>query len=186
MLNWLFGGRGLNGAVDDWCHRTAGLFHLRVRADSSIVDFADLELELVDLGLSGRQFEPREYADALERRLSIKIVFHSIENQSDPVALRRYAAEGKLAEARYLEQWNVVLISLPNTLPPFLVTLTAFHELAHVAAGDVIAGKRLARRPSLGDVGARESEADRRARHLYLAGSLGASNPCALELHGVP
>lgn len=146
----------------------------------------ELELELVELGLSGRSFEPSEYAEALGRRLGARILFHFVDPAEAPASLRRFALEGKLASARYLQDRNLVLVTLPANLPPFLLALAALHELAHVAAGDVIEGRRLSRRIPLGDSTAREVEADARARHIYLAGSLGASNPYAVALHRIP
>jgi len=146
----------------------------------------ELELELAELGLSGRSFEPFEYAEVLGRRLGTKILFRFVDPMEDPAALRRLALDGELANARYLHDSNVVLVTLPANLPPFLLALAALHELAHVAAGDVIEGKRLSRRAPLGDTGAREEEADARARHLYLAGALGIRNPYSLALHRVP
>lgn len=158
----------------------------RKSADFDRVGSAELELELVELGLSGRRFGPREYADALEERLETKIVFRFVDDLEDPITSRSFASEGRLANARYLRHRNLVMISMPSDLSPFLLTLISFHELSHIAAGDLIGGKRLARRPPPRNEEAREEEADRRASHLYLSGSLGANNPCALEIHGVP
>lgn len=146
----------------------------------------ELELELVELGLSGRSFEPSDYAGALGRRLGTRILFRLVDPLEDPAALRRFALDGELASARHLRERNVVIVTLPANLSPFLLALTALHELAHVAAGDVIEGRRLSRRAPLEDAEAREAEADARARHLYLAGSLGASNPYAVALHRIP
>ena len=146
----------------------------------------EVELELAEIGLSGRRFEPSEYAEALGRHLRIEILFRFVDPIRDPARLRRLALDGQLADARYLKHKNLVLINLPASLPPFLLTLTALHELAHVAAGDLVEGKRLARRAPPEEEEAREEEADARARHLYMAGSLGAKNPYALDLHGVP
>lgn len=156
------------------------------RGSARVTAPEELELELAELGLSGRRFGPSEYAEALGERLGIKIVFRFVDPLRDPAVLRRFALDGQLADARHLERKNLVLISLPASLPPFLLALAALHELAHVAAGDVVEGKRLARTEPAEDVGAREEEADARAHHLYLAGSLGAKNPYALDLHGVP
>lgn len=163
-----------------------------LRRDQKVQDEAhpttpeELELELVELGLSGRRFEPSEYAEALGMRLETRILFRLVDPAEDPASLRRFALEGQLASARYLRERNVVLVSLPSNLPPFLLSLVALHELAHVAAGDVIEGRRLSRRTPLGDAEAQEEEADARARHLYLAGSLGASNPYAVALQRIP
>ncbi len=146
----------------------------------------ELELELVELGLSGRSFEPSEYAEALGRRLGATILFRLVDPAETPASLKRFALDGKLASARYLEERNLVLVTLPANLPPFLLALAALHELAHVAAGDVIEGRRLARKAPLRDAEAREEEADRRARHIYLAASLGANNPYAVALQRIP
>lgn len=146
----------------------------------------ELELELAELGLSGRSFEPSEYAEALGRRLGARILFHLVDPTEAPASLRRFALDGELASARYLHERNLVLVTLPANLPPFLLALSALHELAHVAAGDVIEGRRVSRKAPLGDAEAREEEADVRARHIYLAGSLGANNPYAVALHRIP
>lgn len=178
-------GGGWDGLRDAWRRKTVR-FRLRSRPAPGATGSAELELELAELGLSGSRFGPREYAVALERRLGVRILFSFIDHVGSPAVLRKLAAEGRLAEARYLEHRDAVLVTLPGNLSPFLLALTAFHELAHVAAGDVVPGKRLARRPPLEDPDTRESEADGRARHLYLAGSLGSDNPGALELYGMP
>lgn len=157
--------------VQDGAHRTAP---------------EEFELELVELGLSGKRFEPSMYAEALGMRLGTRILFRLVDPAEDPASLRRFALEGQLASARYLRERNVVLVSLPSNLPPFLLSLVTLHELAHVAAGDVIEGRRLSRRAPLDEAEAREEEADARARHLYLAGSLGAINPYAVALHRIP
>lgn len=146
----------------------------------------ELELELAELGLSGRRFGPLEYAEALGERLGIRVLFRFVDPLDDPCLMRRFASDGVLADVRYLRRSDVVLISLPISLSPFLLTLAAFHELAHVTAGDLIEEKRLPRRAPPEDRDEREEAADVRARYLYLAGSLGAENPYALRLHGVP
>ncbi len=163
-----------------WRHRRTGS-GLNAHDGVHTITPEELELELAELGLSGRRFNPPDYAAALERRLGTKILFRFVDPLDDPATLRRVAVDGGLADARYLEHRNVVLISLPSSLPPFLLVLTAFHELAHIAAGDVIEGKRLTQGGTLREESAREDEADMRARHLYMAGSLGAENPYALN-----
>lgn len=177
--------RGLSRFEDALRRAEAGaLGHSRSTLDTAC--FAELDLELVDLGLSGRCFGPREYADALEERLGITIFFGIVDRVGDPAVLKRFAAEGRLAEARYIEHRGTVLINLPSNLPPFLSTLTAFHELAHVAAGDVVSGKRISRNPPSENPDVQEQEADRRSYYLHLAGSLGENNPYIQELQRIP
>jgi len=157
-----------------------------MRDGESYVLPEEVELELAELGLSGKRFGPREYAEALDKRLGTKIMFRFVDPLDDPAALRHLAFEGALASVRHLGRGNAVLVSLPASLPHFVLTLAALHELAQVAAGDVVEGKRLARRAPREEGVAREEDADARARYLYLAGSLGARNPFALDVHGMP
>lgn len=184
-MGWQSAKRLLSGLEASLRLRRPGVT-LRAREAARGIVPEEIELELAELGLSGRRFEPSEYAQALGKRLGTKVLFRFVDPLDDPAALRKLAFDGTLASARYLARKNLVLIDLSASLPPFLLTLTALHELAHVAAGDVVEGKRLARRGPSEDEKTREKEADARARHLYLAGSLGAKNPYALKLHGVP
>lgn len=184
-MDWLSVSRGIDGLGAAWRRRTVR-FRPRTRPFPDSAGSMEFEPELVELGLSGEHFGPREYAEALQDRLGIRILFSFVDPIGDPAALRRLAVDGRLAEARHLARADTVLISLPANLPPFLLTLTVLHELAHVAAGDVVTGRRIARKEPSNDDEVREDQADARACYLYLAGTLGPENPYAVRLHGVP
>ena len=152
------------------------------------------ELELLGLGLSGKTFGPREYAAALQERLGLRIILELMNDAHHPDFLRRLVGDPqnvRLAETHYLEEKGITVVLLPASLSPLVLALTAFHELAHLAAGDHLIesqgnpkpGARLAARPQLPREPDREEEADRRAVHALLAGTLGAENPYAMRLH---
>jgi hypothetical protein len=145
------------------------------------------ELELLELGLSGKTFGPRDYALALERRLGIRIVLEMMNDGQHPEFLRRLALSGRLAETHYLPDRRAAVVLLPSSLPPLVLALAALHELSPMAAGDHLiggeAGERLARRPPLENEVAREEEADGRAIHALLAGMLGPASPYAQRIY---
>ena len=157
--------------------------------ESSFTTPEEFELELLELGLSGKTFGPRDYARALERRLGIRIILEVMNDAQHPEFLRRLALSGRLAETHYLPERRTAIVLLPASLPPLVLVLAALHELAgHLAAGDHLiggeeAGERLARRPPLEDEAAREEEADQRAIHALLAGTLGPANPYAQRIY---
>jgi hypothetical protein len=148
----------------------------------------EFELELLELGLSGKTFGPRDYARALERRLEIRIILELMNDAQHPEFLRSLARSGRLAESHYFAVRRTAVVLLPASLPPLVLALTALHELAHFAAGDHLlgakgAGDRLALRPPLENEEAREEEADQRAIHALLAGTLGPENPYAQRIY---
>jgi hypothetical protein len=148
----------------------------------------ECELELLELGLSGSTFGPRDYARALERRLGIRIVLEVMNDAQHPEFLRRLTLSGRLAETHYLPERRVAVVLLPASLPPLVLTLAALHELSHLAAGDHLlggeeGGERLARRPPVEDEAAREEEADGRAIHALVAGTLGPASPYARRIY---
>jgi hypothetical protein len=147
----------------------------------------ELELELLELGLSGKTFGPRDYAHALERRLGIRIILELMNDAQHPEFLRRLSLSGRLAETHYLPERRAAVVLLPASLPALVLVLTALHELSHLAAGDHLiggeAGERLARRPPLEDEALREEEADQRAMHALLAGTLGPASPYAQRIY---
>lgn len=152
------------------------------------------ELELLELGLSGKTFGPRDYAAPLQERLGLRIVLELMNDAHHPEFLRRLVGDPenvRLAETHYLEEKGIAVVLFPASLPPLVLALTAFHELSHLAAGDHLidahgnpkAGPRLSARPQLPREPDREEEADRRAVHALLAGTLGVENPYAMRLH---
>ena len=149
----------------------------------------EFELELLELGLSGKTFGPRDYARALERRLGIRIVLEVMNDTQHPEFLSRLALSGRLAETHYLPERRAAIVLLPSSLPPLVLALAALHELSHLAAGDHLIGReedggeRLARRPPLELEAAREEEADQRAIHALLAGTLGPASPYAQRIY---
>lgn len=145
-----------------------------------------LELELHELGLSGVRFGPPDYARDLAQHLGISILFAPVGPAAHPAKHARLVAAEHLAETTFLRRWCTAVIEMPTTLPCFLAELVAYHELSHIAAGDLVDGVRLSPTPPPADPREREEAADARARHLYIAGSLGPENPYALELAGLP
>jgi hypothetical protein len=157
------------------------------RTETPFTTPEEFELELLELGLSGKTFGPRDYARALERRLGIRIILEVMNDAQHPEFLRRLALSGRLAETHYLPERRAAVVLLPASLPPLVLALAALHELSHLAAGDHLidgqAGERLARRPPLEHEAAREDEADLRAIHALLAGTLGPASPYSQRIY---
>lgn len=172
---------------------------------------ADFQEELAILGLSGRRFVPKDYADALGDYLSISINIHVIPDDWYPELSRRLAISGRLGELRYSEQLTLAAIFVPGSLPPLVSTLTILHELGHLAAGDVLIvpseevdgshgqhaegetfmtspirkGKKLARGSPFAEETLREREANMRASYALFAGCLGSDSPYADAMFSV-
>lgn len=175
--------RGRGVLTDAWAEASSGTR----RTESPFTTPEEFELELLELGLSGKTFGPRDYARALERRLGTRIVLEVMNDAQHPEFLRRLALSGRLAETHYLPERRAAVVLLPASLPPLVLALAALHELSHLAAGDHLigggAGERLARRPPLEDEASREEEADQRAIHALLAGTLGPASPYAQRIY---
>ncbi len=100
-----------------------------------------------------------------------------------------------MAELIYLSDPPGVTILLPSSLPPLLFNLTAYHELAHLAAGHYSpdpaeapnwqSTRYLSSRAPPADTRQREQEANLRARYALLAGSLGPRNPYHQDMYDV-
>jgi hypothetical protein len=172
---------------------------------------ADFQEELAILGLSGRRFVPKDYADALGDYLGISINIHVIPDDWYPELSRRLAISGRLGELRYSEQLTLAAIFVPGSLPPLVSTLTILHELGHLAAGDVLIvpsedvggsygqhaegetfmtspirkGKKLARGSPFVEEALREREANMRASYALFAGCLGSDSPYADAMFSV-
>jgi hypothetical protein len=177
----------------------------------SLLTAAEFQEELAILGLSGRRFEPEDYAEALGEHLGIAIAIHEIPDSCYPELSRRLAISGRLGELRYSEQFTLAAIFVPGSLPPLVLTLTILHELGHLAAGDLLIepngqqhgshrqrdrearfattpvrhGKRLARGLPFADECLREREANLRASYALFAGCLGDDSPYAHEMYSV-
>ncbi len=149
----------------------------------------EFERELLELALSGRRFSAAEYAEALGGHLDMRILIHYLDDRADPVFRRRLALSGRLAESHHFADRRMVAVLVPSSLPPLALELTALHELAHLAAGNLTrsAGReRLAARPPQGGETRREEEADARALHILMAGRLGPENPYAQAAYEAP
>jgi hypothetical protein len=172
---------------------------------------AEFQEELAILGLSGRRFEPEDYADALGDYLDISIAIHVIPDAWYPELSRRLAISGRLGELRYSEQLTLAAIFVPGSLPPLVLTLTILHELGHLAAGDLLIeshegdrgtyhwhveqekfatsstkkGKKLARGLPFAEEPLREREANLRASYALFAGCLGDDSPYAHAMYSV-
>jgi hypothetical protein len=185
--------------------------HSRAHGSRPLLTATDFQEELAILGLSGRRFVPKDYADALGDYLGISINIHVIPDDWYPELSRRLAISGRLGELRYSEQLTLAAIFVPGSLPPLLSTLTIFHELGHLAAGDVLImpseeesgshdphaegamfmtssvrkGKKLARGSPFAEVALREREANMRASYALFAGCLGSDSPYADAMFSV-
>lgn len=172
---------------------------------------AEFQEELAVLGLSGRRFVPKDYADALGDYLDISINIHLIPDAWYPELSRRLAISGRLGELHYSEQLTLAAILVPGSLPPLVLTLTILHELGHLAAGDLLIepsdgadephqqhadeakfatlatrkGKKLARGFPFAEEALREREANLRASYALFAGCLGSDSPYAHEMYNV-
>jgi hypothetical protein len=172
---------------------------------------AAFQEELAILGLSGRRFDPKDYADALGDYLNISINIHVIPDEWYPELSRRLAISGRLGEIRYSERLTLAAIFVPGSLPPLVLTLTILHELGHLAAGDLLVepseevggshqqhfeeaefatastskGRKLARGFPFAEEALREREANLRASYALFAGCLGDDSPYAYSMYSV-
>jgi hypothetical protein len=177
----------------------------------SLLTASEFQEELAILGLSGRRFDPKDYADALGDYLDISIAIHVIPDDWYPELSRRLAISGRLGELRYSEQLTLAAIFVPGSLPPLVLTLTILHELGHLAAGDLLIepsekagaptrehvegakfattctrkGKKLARGSPFAEEALREREANLRASYALFAGCLGDDSPYAYAMYSV-
>lgn len=145
----------------------------------------EFELELVELGLSGKRFGPEEYAEALGRHLGIRVRLQYLKDAYHPGLSKELAFSGRLAETLCFAELREALVLIPGGLPSPAKEMTAFHELAHLAAGDHLessGGRALASRKPSDSEEAREREADLRAAYALSAGSLGRENPYARKI----
>jgi hypothetical protein len=195
-----------------WRHsRDIGGARSRTRGPRSLLTAAEFQEELAILGLSGRRFDPKDYADALGDYLDISIAIHVIPDDWYPELSRRLAISGRLGELRYSEQLTLAAIFVPGSLPPLVLTLTILHELGHLAAGDLLIepsdgadephqqhadeakfatlatrkGKKLARGFPFAEEALREREANLRTSYALFAGCLGSDSPYAHEMYNV-
>lgn len=199
--------RDCSRLASDWRH---SFFRARdgARRDRSFITPEDFQEELIVLGLSGRKFGPEEYMSALSNFLSISISVHVIRDAYRPELARRLALSGRLGEIRYSDDLRLAAVLVPESLPTLVFDLTIFHELGHLAAGDLLSsqtsdeavargsdlsagqlptapvrhGKRLARGLPFAAEDAREHEANLRASYAFVAGCLGEEHP---YLHGM-
>lgn len=183
------------------------------RADPSrpLLSASEFQEELAILGLSGRRFDPRDYADALGEYLDISIAIHVIPDDYYPELSRHLAISGRLGELRYSEQLTLAAVFVPGSLPPLVLNLTILHELGHLAAGDLLIeqpdetgettpghmqqsefatiatrrGRKLARGSPFAEEELREREANLRASYALFAGCLGDDSPYAHAMYSV-
>jgi hypothetical protein len=203
----------LRGEMGTFWHHCREAISARSQAHGSrpLLTAADFQEELAILGLSGRRFVPKDYADALGDHLGISINIHVIPDNLYPELSRRLAISGRLGELRYSEQLTLAAIFVPGSLPPLVSTLTILHELGHLAAGDVLVvpseevggshglhaegetfmtspirkGKKLARGSPFAEDAIREREANMRASYALFAGCLGSDSPYAEAMFSV-
>ena len=181
----------------------------RARQVRGFITPEEFQGELIVLGLSGRKFGPDDYVSALSAHLGISVSVHVIRDAHHPELARRLALSGRLGELRYSDDLRLAVVLVPESLPPLVFDLTVFHELGHLAAGDLLTlqrpgettalpeaghpagllpttpvrhGQRLARGLPFATESAREHEANLRASYAFVAGCLGAENP---YVHGM-
>lgn len=197
--------REFSRLIRGWRENFAGV---RARGDRGFITPENFQEELIVLGLSGRKFGAEDYVSALSDFLGISISVHVIPDAGYPELARRLALSGRLGEIRYSDELGLAAIFVPESLPPLVFDLTVFHELGHLAAGDLLAvegsgepaaldrelsagmfpttsvrqGKRLARGLPFAVETAREQEANLRASYAFIAGCLGGENP---YVHGM-
>lgn len=186
----------------------------RTRGSRGFITPENFQEELVVLRLSGERFGPAEYASALARTLGISISIHVIPDANYPELARRLALSGRMGEVRLSEESGLAAVFVPESLPCLVSDLTVFHELGHLAAGDLLAatapeqpadlvrehecdraaegfstirvdGKRLARGLPFASEPVREHEANLRASYAFIAGCLGEESPYAHRMYEV-
>ncbi|MEJ7841600.1 MAG: hypothetical protein WKF95_07485 [Rubrobacter sp.] len=199
--------REFSRVIRGWRENFAGA-RAGARGDRGFITPENFQEELIVLGLSGRKFGAEDYVSALSDFLGISISVHVIPDAGYPELARRLALSGRLGEIRYSDELGLAAIFVPESLPPLVFDLTVFHELGHLAAGDLLAvegsgeaaaldrelsagmfpttsvrqGKRLARGLPFAVETAREQEANLRASYAFIAGCLGGENP---YVHGM-
>lgn len=180
----------------------------RARQVRGFITPEEFQEELIVLGLSGRKFGPDDYVAALSSFLEISVSVHVIRDAHHPGLARRLALSGRLGEVRYSDDLRLAAVLVPESLPPLVFDLTVFHELGHLAAGDLLTlqgseettavgenlsdgllptmpvrhGKRLAHGLPFATESDREHEANLRASYAFVAGCLGEENP---YVHGM-
>ncbi len=193
--------------IRGWRENFAGV-RAEAQGDRSFITPESFQEELIVLGLSGRKFGAEDYVSALSDFLEISISVHVIPDAAYPELARRLALSGRLGEIRYSDELGLAAVFVPESLPPLVSDLTVFHELGHLAAGDLLAvqgsdetvafdrelsagtfptttvrqGKRLAHGLPFAVETAREQEANLRASYAFIAGCLGGENP---YVHGM-
>ncbi len=157
----------------------------------------EFQEELVVLGLSGEEFPPQVYLEALEPHLEIEILLRPAESVAETLP-RLMARDGKVALVKYHEGHRTAVVLVPGNLPPLARVLATHHELGHLAAGDMPTPGRLASHPPLPHGPGcdpptkpcpadcpREQEVELRAYYATVAGALGPSSPYAGRMYDV-
>lgn len=183
----------------------------RTRPVRSFLTPEAFQEELIVLGLSGQKFGPEDYVSALSAFLEISISVHVIRDAHHPELARQLALSGRLGEVRYSDDLRLAAVLVPESLPPLVFDLTVFHEVGHLAAGDLLAfrepeetmaldkdlsakllptttvrcGKRLSHGLPFAAEAAREHEANLRASYAFVAGCLGEENPYVHRMYQV-
>lgn len=154
--------------------------------------------ELATLGLLGVEFSYHDYAFRLTQYSRVHISISRLNEYYEPgefgakFAEKQLKRDGYMGTIRYLGRSRVPKfdIVLANDLDWYLECYTAFHELAHVAAGHYflkqdsdLGGtgernekpqmRRLATRKPFRNASLREEEAEIRARYAMMTANLG-------------
>lgn len=99
-----------------------GLARSRCRATRPFLTPEQFQEELAILGLSGRNFGPEEYMEALSDYLGISVAIHVIPDERRPELSQRLALSGRLGEVRYSEELGLAAI-FPVACPRSFRTL---------------------------------------------------------------
>lgn len=169
--------------------------------------------ELKVLGLSGRTFEPEEFAAALASYLTLDIKISSFADPSYPLLRKHMESMGVIAAVFHSADHSTAWVLIPDGITGIPRRKVIYHELVHLAAGHPIWPKhllheermsvlhedqpynppnRLARREPPQDRISCENDADLRAEALLKASVYGhkaADRPehwCAIKDHDFP
>lgn len=162
--------------------------NLRGCAGLGLLTFAGFLEELDRLELKGETFGPCDYADALANQLRTKIEIELVDVDGNPEAALAFRSCQRAACVWYDELSNLARVFVLSNLPPLEMTAAIYHELGHLAAGDLLVlyrhgrpvnkvealPRRLARRPPAMRRKVIEREARLRENYALTAGALGS------------
>lgn len=99
--------------------------------------------ELKVLGLSGRTFEPEEFAAALASYLTLDIKISSFADPSYPLLRKHMESMGVIAAVFHSADHSTAWVLIPDGITGIPRRKVIYHELVHLAAGHPIWPKHL-------------------------------------------